>query len=197
MTCPPDFAAARDRLAARARDEGLLDVAVGELDGPLGAVPVAATDAGVVRVALPGADGDAVLRELADAISPRVMRAPHPLLERARRELDAYFAGRLRAFTVPLDRRLSSGFRRVALDAVAAIPYGATASYAEVAARAGRPRAVRAVGGACATNPIPLIVPCHRVLRSDGAVGGYGGGADMKRALLALEGAGGWPGPSR
>jgi len=187
VSTDPAFAAARARLAAGAAAAGLLDVAVADVDGPHGTVLVAATDAGVVRVALPGEDHDAVLQRLADAVSPRVMRAPHPLVDRARRELDAYFAGRLRSFTVPLDRRLSAGFRRAALDAVAAIPYGATASYAQVAARAGNPRAVRAAGSACATNPIPLIVPCHRVLRSDGTVGGYGGGAEMKRALLALE----------
>jgi methylated-DNA-[protein]-cysteine S-methyltransferase len=166
-----------------------LDIAVGFHDAPQGPLLLAATEIGIVRVALPGADHDEVLEHLAAAVSPRVLHAPHPAVEQARRELDAYFAGRLRAFTVPLDRRLSSGFRRAALDAIAAIPYGATATYAEVAARAGNPRAVRAAGSACATNPIPLIVPCHRVLRSDGTVGGYGGGAEMKRALLDLEGA--------
>jgi methylated-DNA-[protein]-cysteine S-methyltransferase len=153
-------------------------------DSPCGPLLIVVSDTGVVRIGLPTADPDAVLRELAGTVSPRGADA---VLDRTRRELDAYFAGRLRAFTVPLDRRLSAGYRRAVLEVVAAIPYGATATYAEVAMRAGSPRAVRAAGSACATNPIPLIVPCHRVLRSDGTVGGYGGGAGMKRALLALE----------
>jgi methylated-DNA-[protein]-cysteine S-methyltransferase len=191
VTPTPDtgFAAVHARLGARARDEGLLDVAVARHDAPGGPLLLAATEVGLVRVALAAEPEDEVLQRLADAISPRIMRAPHPALETARRELDAYFAGALTVFTVPLDRRLSRGFRRAVLDATAAIPYGATASYAQVAAAAGNPRAVRAAGTALATNPLPIIVPCHRVLRSDGTVGNYLGGTPMKRRILTMEAA--------
>ena len=184
-----DFTVARDRLARRAQREGLLDVALAEYDAPDGRLLLAATDAGLVRLALPLEDEDGVLERLAVAISPRLMRAGHPALDAARRELDDYFAGTLTTFTVPLDRRLSRGFRLAVLEATAAIPYGHTASYSEVAASAGNPRAVRAAGTALATNPIPIIVPCHRVLRADGTVGQYLGGGDMKSRLLELEGA--------
>ncbi|MFP5451660.1 MAG: methylated-DNA--[protein]-cysteine S-methyltransferase [Thermoleophilia bacterium] len=184
-----DFAAVRARLGARAREEGLLDIAIARHDAPDGPLLLAATEVGLVRVALAPEPEDAVLQRLAEAISPRIMRAPHPALETARRELDAYFAGALTTFTVPLDRRLSRGFRRAVLDATAAIPYGATASYAQVAAAAGNPRAARAAGTALATNPLPIIVPCHRVLRSGGEIGDYLGGTPMKEHLLAMEAA--------
>lgn len=191
MTATPetDFAAVHARLGARAREEGLLDIAIARHDAPDGPLLLAATEVGLVRVALAPEPEDVVLQRLAEAISPRIMRAPHPTLETARRELDAYFDGALTTFTVPLDRRLSRGFRRAVLDATAAIPYGTTASYAEVAAAAGSPRAVRAAGTALATNPLPIIVPCHRVLRSDGAVGDYLGGTPMKARVLAMEAA--------
>lgn len=191
MRTAPDsaFAAVHARLGARARADGLVDVAIARHDGPDGPLLLAATEVGLVRIALAPEPEDEVLGRLADAISPRIMRAPHPALDAARRELDAYFRGALTTFTVPLDRRLSRGFRRAVLDATAAIPYGATATYAQVAAAAGSPRAVRAAGSALATNPLPIIVPCHRVLRSDGAVGAYLGGTPMKERILAMEAA--------
>jgi methylated-DNA-[protein]-cysteine S-methyltransferase len=130
------------------------------------------------------------LQALAGRISPRILAAPRRLDDVAR-QLDEYFAGRRTAFDVALDRRLSAGFRRTVLDHLAAISYGCTESYAQVAVATGHPRAVRAVGTACATNPLPVVVPCHRVLRSDGSLGGYLGGLEVKRALLELEGA--WP----
>lgn len=183
----PDLDAALAGLGARAHTEGLVDIALAHHDAPDGRLLLAATDAGLLRLALPPEDEDAVLQHLAAAVSPRILRARHPVLEAARRELDAYFAGTLRLFTLALDRRLSRGFRLEVLRATSAIPHGATASYAQVAAAAGNPRAVRAAGTALATNPIPIIVPCHRVLRSDGAVGNYLGGTAMKERLLALE----------
>lgn len=176
----------RDRLVAEAAAAGLLDVAYDEIDSPFGLLLACATDAGVVRLAFASEDQGAVLDILADRISPRVLRAPGRL-EPLRRELGEYFTGRRQRFDVGVDWRLSAGFRRVALAAVARVPYGATATYAAVAEAAGSPRAVRAAGSACATNPVPIVVPCHRVLRSAGGLGGYLGGLDVKRALLDLE----------
>ena len=173
-------------IARRAQEEELLDVAYRDLDSPLGRLLLAATPAGVVRVAFPVEDLDAVLEMLAARVSPRVLRAP-ARLDGVARELDEYFAGRRRAFDVPVDLQLAGGFRRTVLERLTEVPYARTISYAELAARAGSPRAVRAVGTACALNPVPLVVPCHRVVRSDGAPGGYRGGPDAKRALLALE----------
>jgi methylated-DNA-[protein]-cysteine S-methyltransferase len=173
-------------LAERALADGLVDVAYATTDSPLGPLLLAATPAGVVRVSFAREGFDAVLVSLADRISPRVLEAPRRL-DAARRQLDEYFAGRRTRFEVPLDHRLSHGFRARALEAVAAIPFGRTGTYASVAAAAGSPRAVRAAGTACATNPIPLLVPCHRVVRSDGSMGRYGGGEAAKRLLLDLE----------
>jgi methylated-DNA-[protein]-cysteine S-methyltransferase len=175
-------------LARRAVDEDLLDVAYRDLDTPLGRLLLAATPAGLVRVAFPVEDADAVLASLADQVSPRVLRAPGRLDEVAR-ELDEYFAGRRHAFDVPVDLQLARGFRRAVLEKLVDVPYARTVSYAELAARTGSPRAVRAVGTACALNPVPLVVPCHRVVRSDGTPGAYRGGPDAKRRLLALEAA--------
>jgi methylated-DNA-[protein]-cysteine S-methyltransferase len=176
------------RLATAAADAGLLDVAYRTVDSPVGPLLLAATDAGLVRVAYAREDHDRVLADLAARISPRVLRAPDRLDEAAR-ELDDYFAGRRRAFDLPLDLRLARGFRRSVLTHLPEIGYGSTASYAVLAAAAGSPRAVRAVGTACATNPLPVVVPCHRVVRSDGALGQYIGGTEAKHALLVLEGA--------
>jgi methylated-DNA-[protein]-cysteine S-methyltransferase len=142
-----------------------------------------------VGVALPGRSEDAFLAELAGGVSPRVLELPQRLDE-ARRELDEYFAGRRTRFELPLDWSLvSSGFYGRVLKQTAKLPYGVTATYGEVAAKAGNPRAFRAAGTALATNPIPLVVPCHRVLRSGGVLGNYGGGPEMKRFLLEHEGA--------
>lgn len=180
-------------LLARAESDGLVDVAYAEVDSPFGKMLVAGTERGLVRVALPhrrGTSGrawDALLEEIAEMISPRILEAPERLDE-ARRQLDAYFEGRLHGFDLPLDWRLTHGFQGKAIRQIARIPYGETLTYAELAARAGNPRAFRAAGTACGANPLPPIVPCHRVLPSTGGIGSYGGGPEMKRALLELEG---------
>jgi len=188
LPLPPDddLAALHTTLARRAQDDGLLDVAYRTVDAPLGPLLLAATPAGLVRVAFEVQDHERVLEELAARVSPRVLRAPARLDDVAR-ELDEYFAGRRRTFDVPVDLRLLAGFRHVVVEHLADIGYGRTASYAAVAAAAGSPRAVRAVGTACALNPVPIVLPCHRVVRSDGAPGQYAGGAAAKVALLELE----------
>ena len=189
-TAPADPGdALRDRLAGAAEEAGLLDVAYRTVDSPIGGLLVAATPTGVVRVAFECEGHDDVLRRLAAGVGPRILRAPSRLDDVAR-QLDEYFAGRRHRFEVPLDLRLTAGFRRRVLAELRTIDYGTTASYATVARATGNPRAVRAVGTACATNPLPVLVPCHRVLRSDGTLGGYRGGTEAKRLLLALEGAG-------
>lgn len=175
-------------LAERASEEGLLDVAYTTTDSPFGTLLLAKTPRGLVRVGLPNQDADELLVDLAERVSPRVLEAPSELDE-TRRELDLYFAGKLDRFDLPLDWRLSEGFRLRVLRAIARIPYGETRNYTQMATSAGNVRAVRAAGTACGRNPIPLVVPCHRVLRSGGALGGYGGGLPMKQALLELEGA--------
>jgi methylated-DNA-[protein]-cysteine S-methyltransferase len=176
----------RAALAERAASEGLLDVAYATVDSPVGTLTVARTPRGLVRLAFDGETG--VLEELATRLSPRVLRAPGQL-DDVRRELDEYFTGRRTAFDLPLDWALSSGFRRQVLSETAAIPYGQTSTYAALAALAGRPKAFRAAGTALATNPIPIVVPCHRVLPTSGALGNYRGGPDRKRLLLNLESA--------
>jgi methylated-DNA-[protein]-cysteine S-methyltransferase len=181
------WAEQRDELARRAERQGLLDVAYTEAESPIGVLLLAATPAGVVRLAFDNEPTQAVLAELAARVSPRVLRAP-ARLDRARRELDEYFDGRRTRFELTLDWALTSGFRRSVLDATARIPYGHTGTYRSVATMAGSPQAVRAAGTALATNPIPIIVPCHRVLRSDGTVGQYRGGTERKAVLLRLEG---------
>jgi methylated-DNA-[protein]-cysteine S-methyltransferase len=183
-----DATEAAGALMARAEREHLLDVAYATIDTPFGEMLVAGTERGIVRVAFPHRDHDALLAQLAEAISPRVLEAPDRL-DQVRRELDAYFEGRLEGFTVSLDWRLARGFQGKALHAIADIPYGETRSYAQIAADAGNPRAFRAAGTACGANPLPPIVPCHRVIQSGGAIGNYGGGPEMKEALLKLEGA--------
>jgi methylated-DNA-[protein]-cysteine S-methyltransferase len=175
------------RLAERAGEEGLLDVAYTTADSPFGELLLARTPRGLVRVGLPNQDRDQVLEDLAARVSPRVLEVP-AALDEERRELDLYFDGRLERFQLPLDWRLSDGFQLAVQRQIARIPYGQTRSYAEVARGAGNERAVRAAGTACGRNPLPLVVPCHRVLRSGGALGGYGGGPEMKRGLLELEG---------
>jgi methylated-DNA-[protein]-cysteine S-methyltransferase len=182
-----DPGAAAARFAERAAAAGLLDVAYAEMDSPFGRVLLATTPTGLVRLALPLEPIEDVLGELARDVSPRVLESPAEL-DQVRRELDLYFDGRLRDFDLPIDWRLSRGFRRKVLRATARIPYGETRSYTEMAKRAGSPRAFRAAGSALGSNPIPIVVPCHRVLRSGGALGGYGGGLEMKEGLLRLEG---------
>ena len=176
------------RLADQAQATGILDVAYRTVDSPVGTLLLAATGAGLVRVAYESEHHDAVLQSLAERISPRILEAPARLDDIAR-QLDQYFTGQRRTFDTPLDWSLSNGFRRTVLDHLRDIGYGHTASYAAVAELAGNPKAVRAVGTACATNPIPVVVPCHRVVRADGSLGGYLGGVEAKRILLDLESA--------
>jgi methylated-DNA-[protein]-cysteine S-methyltransferase len=187
-----DDAAVLERLHARLVDaavaDGSLDVAYRTLDTPLGRLLLAATPAGLVRVAYPTEGHDDVLAKLAVRVSPRVLQAP-ARLDPVARELDEYFAGHRQRFELPLDLQLAHGFRRDVLQALPAIAYGTTASYSAVAAQAGNPRAVRAAASACATNPLPIVIPCHRVVRSDGTLGGYLGGAAAKQTLLSLEAA--------
>jgi methylated-DNA-[protein]-cysteine S-methyltransferase len=178
-----------ERLAARADKEGLVDVAYATVDTPLGTGLVAATPKGLVRVALPNERIESVLTRLADDVSPRVLEFP-ARLDEARRELDEYFEGKRESFELPLDWRLSHpGFYRRVLRATARVPFGEVITYGQAARRAGNPRAFRAAGTALGSNPIPIIVPCHRVIQAGGAIGNYGGGPQMKRFLLELEGA--------
>lgn len=156
------------------------------VDSPIGPLFLAAADGALVRLAFPDADPDRVLADIASRIGPPDEN-PDPVLERAAVQLTEYFAGTRRDFDVPLDLRLSAGFRRTVQEFLTTIGYGQTLTYTQVAAQVGHPQAVRAVGSACATNPLAIFVPCHRVLRSDGSPGGYAGGPDVKRALLALE----------
>jgi methylated-DNA-[protein]-cysteine S-methyltransferase len=177
-----------DRLGLAAEAEGLLDVAYTTIDSPVGVLLLAATPHGLVRVAYAVEDHDRVLDTLSERISPRVLRAPGRL-DAAARELDEYFGGRRRAFGVPLDRSLSRGFRQLVQRHLPEIGYGMTRTYGQVAELVGNPKAVRAVGTACATNPLPVVVPCHRVLRADGKLSGYVGGAAARQVLLSLEAA--------
>lgn len=176
------------QLVLAAEDEGILDVAYRTVDSPVGTLLLAATELGLVRVAFASEDHGAVLQMLADRISPRILYAP-ARLDPVADELDEYFSGRRRAFDVPLDWRLSTGYRSTVLHRLPEIAYGQTVTYAAVAELTDNPKAVRAVGSACATNPLPVVVPCHRVVRSDGSMGGYLGGIEAKRILLSLESA--------
>ena len=177
-----------DRLVHEAQTAGLLDVAYRTIDSPVGPLLLAATAKGLVRVAYACEDHEKVLERLARELSPRILHAP-VRLDAAAKEVDEYFAGRRQRFDLPVDWSLARGFRRLVLTRLRAIGYGQTASYAAIAVAAGSPKAVRAVGTACATNPIPVVVPCHRVVRSDGSIGQYVGGVETKKTLLALEGA--------
>ncbi|WP_051793109.1 methylated-DNA--[protein]-cysteine S-methyltransferase [Amycolatopsis jejuensis] len=176
------------RLIARAMAEELLDVAYTTVDTPVGELLLAATPAGLVRVAYASEGHDQVLDTLARKLSPRVLRAP-ARLDIVVRELDEYFTGQRRTFDVDLDLSLSHGFRQLVQRRLPEIEYGGTRSYGQVAELVGNPKAVRAVGTACATNPLPVVVPCHRVLRADGSLGGYIGGPEAKTTLLQLESA--------
>jgi methylated-DNA-[protein]-cysteine S-methyltransferase len=194
-TSPDDFGPAADpgtlsrlrrRLALAAEAEGLLDVAFTTVDSPVGTLLLAATPKGLVRVAYDTEDHDRVLDILSRQISPRVLRAPKRL-DVAARELEEYFGGQRRSFDLPLDLSLSRGFRLLVQEHLPSIGYGQTRSYRQVAELVGNPKAVRAVGTACATNPLPVVLPCHRVLRNDGTLGGYVGGTAAKTTLLNLE----------
>ncbi len=178
---PPD-------IAMRAEAAGLLDVAYATTDSPVGKLLLASTPKGLIRLAyLDQGDEDDVLEQLAVRVSPRILTAPRRLDE-PRRELDEYFSGGRHEFELPLDWRLVRGFGRRVLEATARIPFGSVSTYKQVATEAGSPRASRAAGNALGANPIPIIVPCHRILHSGGGLGGYTGGLDRKRALLAIEG---------
>jgi len=184
-----DLARLHARLAAAAERDDALDVAYRTVDSPVGPLLIAATSVGLVRVAFDSEGNDAVLQNLSDRISSRVLKAP-ARLDAVALQLDEYFSGRRRHFDVPLDWQLSKGFRRTVLEHLAIdIGYGATATYGTLARLSGSPNAVRAVGTTCATNPIPVVVPCHRVVRADGTMGQYRGGPAAKRALLDLESA--------
>lgn len=186
---PGDAERAAARFAERAARDGLADVAYAAFDSPYGEIHIAVTDKGLVSLALPMIGEDEFLARLVAEVSPRVLEAP-TRLDDVRRELDEYFAGTRREFDLRLDWRLiRSGFYRSVLRETKKLPFGATSTYGEIAGRAGNPRAARAAGTALATNPIPLVIPCHRILRSGGVVGQYGGGPAMKQSLLVAEGA--------
>jgi methylated-DNA-[protein]-cysteine S-methyltransferase len=175
-------------LARRADEEGLVEVGYGSVDSPLGKMLVASTELGLVRVILPREDFDSALERLAADVSPRLLELPGRV-ERARRELDEYFGGERREFDLELDRRLIRGeFTDSVLKNVSAVPFGQAITYGEAASRAGSPRAYRAAGNALGSNPIPIVIPCHRVVRMGNVLGGYGGGPEMKEYLLRHEG---------
>lgn len=182
-------AAAAARFAARAADSGAVDVTYAQIDSPVGRLVAAATPTGLAQLSYEDFRGglDAVLDGLARKLSPRIVAAPRRL-DPVKRQLDEYFAGRRTAFDVPLDWSLSRDFARRILQATVQIPFGATATYGEMAAAAGSPQASRAAGRALGSNPIPIIVPCHRVVGASGRLTGYTGGIERKVALLAVEG---------
>lgn len=176
----------RAAVAGRAQEENLLDIAYRTVDTPVGQLLIAATPLGLIRVAYPAQGHDAVLTALAEQVSPRVLFAPAKL-DDAARQFDDYFTRRRHGFDLAVDLQLASGFRRAVLERLPDVRYGRTVSYGELAAEVGHPRAARAVGTACATNPVPLVIPCHRVVLGDGSPGAYVGGPDVKRVLLDLE----------
>jgi methylated-DNA-[protein]-cysteine S-methyltransferase len=178
--------AVTNRFLERAEAKGLIDVAMTTMDSPIGTLLLMCTPKGLVRIAYEDENRDDVFGEVAERLSPRILEAPR-LLDPVRRELDRYFAGRLRDFDLPIDWTLTGQFARRVLRRTARIPYGSVASYRDVAVEVGTPRGARAVGNALGSNPIPVVVPCHRVVRTGGAIGGYGGGLPRKRWLLALE----------
>jgi methylated-DNA-[protein]-cysteine S-methyltransferase len=182
-------AEAARRLLVRVNAEGTADISYGPVDSPFGTLLAATTSKGLVKLAFPEEASDSVLDRLSARISPRIVEASPAALDPLRRELEEYFSGRRNNFEAALDWSLIGPFATRVLRATAAIPYGNYSTYSEIAARAGSPQGSRAAGNALGSNPIPIIIPCHRVLRSGGALGGYGGGLDRKRHLLALEGA--------
>jgi methylated-DNA-[protein]-cysteine S-methyltransferase len=184
---PVDATAAQKRFVRRAIDDGLADVAYAPVDSPLGELVAAVTPRGLVRLAYEDGRGDAVLAELADRVSPRVIEAP-ARLDDVRRQLDEYFAGRRQAFDLGIDWTLTHGFTRRVLQSTARIPFGELGTYRLVATGAGNATAVRAAGNALGANPMPIVVPCHRIVRTGGKLGGYTGGVQRKEFLLTLEG---------
>lgn len=182
-------AAAAQRMTARAEREGLVDVAYATVDSPLGPLLALGTERGLLMLSYTDEPVEERLARVAARVSPRILEAP-ARLDEARRELDEYFTGGRRRFDLPIDWSLISGYARAVLEATSAIPYGGAMSYGEVSAAAGNPRGARATGNALGSNPIPIVIPCHRVLRAGGAIGGYTGGLERKRFLLALEASG-------
>ncbi|WP_162989151.1 methylated-DNA--[protein]-cysteine S-methyltransferase [Glutamicibacter nicotianae] len=174
------------QLVERARAFELVDVAYRVVDSPVGSLLLASTDAGLVRVAFESEGHDRILELLSEKLSPRILRDKSSL-DGTARQLDEYFAGTRHSFELPVDLQLSTEFRRQVQLELGHIEYGQTRSYAQLAQQIGKPKAVRAVGSACATNPIPIVLPCHRVLRTDGSLGGYLGGLQAKTELLKLE----------
>lgn len=174
------------RLVASAADSGTVDIVYRTVDSPIGKLLLAKTDRGLLRVAYEREGFDTVLEKLSARVSPRILHSPSHLDDVAS-QLEEYFAGHRHRFELQLDQRLSAGFRHQVQQYLPRIDYGFTRSYKQVAEAVGNPTAVRAVGTACATNPLPIVVPCHRVLRSDGTLGGYVGGLDAKSTLLTLE----------
>jgi methylated-DNA-[protein]-cysteine S-methyltransferase len=183
----PQAAEAARRFADRAAAEGLSDLAYATAESPLGELLLVSGPRGLTRLAYLDGEPDSLLEQLARTRSPRIVASP-AALDPWRRELDEYFAGRRRDFESPLDWSQMAPFQRRILRATAAIPFGETSTYAAVAAGAGSPRGSRAAGNALGANPLPIVVPCHRVLRSGGGMGGYTGGLSRKHVLLELEG---------
>jgi methylated-DNA-[protein]-cysteine S-methyltransferase len=179
--------AAAERFAERAAAEGLVDVSYALVDSPLGKLLAAQTKRGLVELAYEDGDADALLVKLSSRLSPRMLEAPAKL-DDVRRQLDEYFEGRRTQFDTPIDWSLSSGFTQRILQATARVPFGQLATYREMATKAGNERAVRAAGNALGSNHIPIVVPCHRIIRTGGALGGYTGGLERKEFLLKLEG---------
>lgn len=187
----PDDERARkvtDRSLEQAARAGEADLAYAAMDSILGPLLIVRSTRGLVRVAYAGGrDAARELERLSALLSPRVVHAP-AALDDSRREIEEYLDGRRASFDVPVDLALVGPFAREVLDAAVAIPYGEVTTYGELASTVGRPRAARAVGNALGSNPVPIVVPCHRILRAGGGLGGYTGGTHIKRALLAVEG---------
>lgn len=175
-----------EQLVAEAAKHELVDISYRIVDSPIGRLLLAGTEAGLVRVAFETEGHEHILEVLAEKISPRILKNPRNF-DRVAYQLEQYFDGTLHDFDLPLDLQLSTAFRRQVQLELGNIGYGQTRSYLQVAEHIGKPKAVRAVGSACATNPLPIVLPCHRVLRSDGSLGGYLGGLDVKTTLLRLE----------
>jgi methylated-DNA-[protein]-cysteine S-methyltransferase len=183
-----EAARASERAVATAHALGLTDVSYAFEPSPVGDLLVAVTPRGLIRLAYNAREhSDEVLNELARRVSPRVVEAPGAL-DMVRRELDEYFDGKRTGFDIPVDWRLHDGFSRRVLKATARIPFGKVLTYADVAAKAGSPRAYRAAGNALGSNRMPIVVPCHRVVATGGKLGGYTGGIERKEYLLELEG---------
>ena len=183
-TVPPRL---NEELRKRAMNGGLVDIAYATIESPLGPLLAATTKRGLLRLSYQDENVDAALERLALDVSPRIVESPKSL-DGVRRELDEYFAGRRKSFELAIDWSFASGFVRRVLKATARVPFGNVSSYAQIAAQAGSPRASRAAGNALGSNPMPIVVPCHRILRSGGALGGYTGGIHRKEFLLHLEG---------